>query len=228
VTPTFNPHLVRGICFDVDGTLAESDDLVVRRLARMLRPIERLRSRTHSDEIARRLILGLETPTNALLHSVDIIGLDEILGPMMNFLHRLRGEADMSPPVLVAGVLSTLERLASRYPLAIVTSREHRSTMSFLRATGLAPLFRCVATARTCRRAKPHPSPVLWAAQQLQLPPESCLMVGDTTVDVRAAVAAGAQAVGVLCGFGQREELERAGAHLILDSTADLPAALTG
>ena len=47
-------------------------------------------------------------------------------------------------------------------------------------------------------------------------------MVGDTTVDVHAARRAGAWSVGVLCGFGQRAELARAGAHLVLETTADL------
>jgi len=47
-------------------------------------------------------------------------------------------------------------------------------------------------------------------------------MVGDTTVDILAARAAGAHAVGVLCGFGDRKELERAGAHRILKTTSDL------
>jgi phosphoglycolate phosphatase len=51
-------------------------------------------------------------------------------------------------------------------------------------------------------------------------------MVGDTTVDIRAARAAGAQSVGVLCGFGERDELERAGANLILESTAQIPEIL--
>jgi phosphoglycolate phosphatase len=54
--------------------------------------------------------------------------------------------------------------------------------------------------------------------------PEECLMIGDTTVDMRAGKAAGAQTVGVLCGFGEEEELRRLGADLILKSTADLPA----
>jgi len=54
------------------------------------------------------------------------------------------------------------------------------------------------------------------------VPPENCLMVGDTTVDIRAGRAAGAQTVGVLCGFGYREELERAGADAILNSTGEL------
>ena len=47
-------------------------------------------------------------------------------------------------------------------------------------------------------------------------------MVGDTTVDIRAGRLAGAQTVGVLCGFGQEVELVRLGADLILPNTADL------
>ncbi len=38
-------------------------------------------------------------------------------------------------------------------------------------------------------------------------------------MDIRAGMAAGAQTVGVLCGFGEREELERKGADLILETT---------
>lgn len=47
-------------------------------------------------------------------------------------------------------------------------------------------------------------------------------MVGDTTVDIRAGKAAGAQTAGVLSGFGHARELQSAGADLILPSAADL------
>ena len=47
-------------------------------------------------------------------------------------------------------------------------------------------------------------------------------MIGDTTVDIRAGKSAGAQTVGVLCGFGEKEELLRMGADHILKNTADL------
>ena len=53
-------------------------------------------------------------------------------------------------------------------------------------------------------------------------------MIGDTTVDIRAGKAAGAQTVGVLCGFGEEGELRRVGADLILPSTADVEAELLG
>jgi phosphoglycolate phosphatase-like HAD superfamily hydrolase len=45
-------------------------------------------------------------------------------------------------------------------------------------------------------------------------------------MDVRSARRAGAKAVAVLCGFGERGELERAGADLVLDHVSDLSAVL--
>jgi phosphoglycolate phosphatase len=47
-------------------------------------------------------------------------------------------------------------------------------------------------------------------------------MVGDTVVDIISARRAGAQSVGVLCGFGEADELLRAGANLILPTTSNL------
>jgi N-acetyl-D-muramate 6-phosphate phosphatase len=51
-------------------------------------------------------------------------------------------------------------------------------------------------------------------------------MIGDTTIDIRTGVSAGAQTVGVLCGFGTENELRRTGANLILRTTSDLLAVL--
>ena len=51
-------------------------------------------------------------------------------------------------------------------------------------------------------------------------------MVGDTTVDIKSARRAGAWSIGVLCGFGEQAELERAGAHMILPATAELHGCL--
>jgi phosphoglycolate phosphatase-like HAD superfamily hydrolase len=80
-----------------------------------------------------------------------------------------------------------------------------------------------VVTRESTLRLKPHSEPVHHAAEMLGLPPERCVMIGDMTVDVKAAKKAGTWAIGVLCGFGERAELEAAGADLILDSTAELP-----
>lgn len=224
MNPFFDPDRVEAICFDIDGTLADTDDAYVQRLVRALYPLSFLTSEETRQKLARRFVMAAETPVNAITTLLDRLFLNRTFGIVRNTLHRLRGEKE--PHHLIPGVRTMLETLAAYYPLAIVTAREERSTENFLRATKLEPLFRYVATARTCLRAKPHPAPVRWAATQLEVPPDACVMVGDTTVDIRAGVSAGAQTVGVLCGFGRRHELERAGANLILGSTAELTEVL--
>jgi phosphoglycolate phosphatase-like HAD superfamily hydrolase len=110
--------------------------------------------------------------------------------------------------------------------MSVVSARGERSTHIFLEQFSLENLFKCIVTARTCDRTKPSPDPILWAAKQLGVPPESCLMIGDTTVDIIASKSANAQALGVLCGFGEREELQKAGADLIIKTTSQLPEVL--
>ncbi|MCX8025010.1 MAG: HAD-IA family hydrolase, partial [Thermanaerothrix sp.] len=86
----------------------------------------------------------------------------------------------------------------------------------------LGHFFRIVVTAQTTPHTKPFPDPILWAATAMGVDPYTCLIVGDTPPDIHAAKAAGAQAVGVLCGFGTERELRRAGADLILPSPVHL------
>jgi len=96
----------------------------------------------------------------------------------------------------------------------------------FLDHYGVRNLFAAVVGSQTTPRMKPHPDPLLHAARAMGVDPAACLMIGDTTVDMRTGMAAGAQTVGVLCGFGTEDELRRAGAGLILRTTSDLLAVL--
>ncbi len=217
-----NLGAIEAVLFDIDGTIADTDDAMVARAERWLRLLRPLLPNRDVHHAARRLVMAAETPVNNIVGWLDRTGLDQALGPVLEWLHRLRGIAGRSETHLIPGVLPALKRLSERYPLGIVTAREQRSAQSVLEVNGLGSLFHCVATARTCARAKPHPDPVLWAADQLGVTPQQCVMVGDTTADVLAGRAAGVLTVGVLCGFGERAELEDAGADLILDHTAQV------
>ncbi|KPK88752.1 MAG: hypothetical protein AMJ88_18460 [Anaerolineae bacterium SM23_ 63] len=222
----FDPGRVEAICFDIDGTLANTDDAYVQRITGALYPLGLLMSEQRRRRFARRLVMAAEMPANAITTLLDRLSLDQTLGAVLNTLHRLRGEKEPTDIMLISGIRPMLETLVGHYPLSIVTAREEQSTENFLRVTGLGPFFHCVVSARTCHRAKPHPAPVRWAASQMGVSTQACIMVGDTTVDMRAGISAGAQAVGVLCGFGRRRELERAGAHMILQNTAELTEVL--
>jgi N-acetyl-D-muramate 6-phosphate phosphatase len=128
---------------------------------------------------------------------------------------------------LIDGTRALIEHLAAAHKLAVVSTRTQQDARAFLDQHRLAHAFDLIVVQETTRRLKPHPEPVLYAAQQLQLPPSACVMVGDTPVDMRSARRAGAWAIGVLCGFGEERELWRAGAHVVTGSTADLLGMLT-
>lgn len=219
---TIDLSRIQAVLFDIDGTLADTDDQAVRFAARLLAPLSIVSAQGDPKVLARRLIMAAEGPLNALINLADHFMLDEVIGPGLEVLDRIRAGPAGAQPALIPGVEDLLTNLSPRVPLAIVTTRGRERTRRFLADSHLDRFFGVVVTARSTRRIKPHPEPVRRAAEQLGVGPQACLIVGDTTVDIRSGRAAGAQTVGVLCGFGEREELERAGADLILSTTADL------
>jgi len=204
---------IRALCFDVDGTLSDTDDLYAQMLIRLLPRFIRDRER-----FARRLVMWIETPGNAIMGIPDRLGLDDELVALANWFNRHRRRS-MRSYLLMPGVDEMLARLHGRLPMAVVSARDEQGTRAFLDHFNLTRYFDVIVTALTAAHTKPYADPVIYAAQKMNVPPEACLMIGDTSVDMRAGKSAGAQTVGVLCGFGEAAELKKSGADLILKST---------
>ncbi len=212
---------IEAIFFDLDGTLMDTDDQAVASLARYLAPLSAFFP-INPASLARRLVMWAETPGNALMTFFDAIGLDDNVFAIGDTLRHWRGLHPRSSLPLIPGTDTTLHELSLHFRLAVVTTRGHRDAELFLAQHNLAHLFELVVTRESTHRLKPHPEPVRFAAEKLDVSPSRCVMVGDTVADVRSARAAGAWAVATLSGFGERDELERAGAHLVLESVAQL------
>jgi N-acetyl-D-muramate 6-phosphate phosphatase len=214
---------IKALCFDVDGTLSDTDDLYARQvipyLPRVIFP--------NPQQTARRLVMWVESPGNALLGYADKIGLDDEMGAVIDWFQRAKPNTQKNF-LLVPGVDEMLAALKERYPLAVVSARHEKSTMRFLQQFDLVKYFSAVITGLSAPHTKPFPDPIFLAAEKLHVKPHECLMIGDTTVDIRAGKSAGAQTVGVLCGFGEEKELRGMGADLILSNTHELVDILNG
>ena len=212
---------IAAVLFDLDGTLMDTDDQLTARVSRWVAWL-----RLPQPQVkARRLVMLLESPVNGLVTLLDRLGIDK---PLLNFWQRLGrvkgpGRHDFH---IIPGVVEMLTGLKGRYRLGVVTTRSEIEAEAFIAQHRLQGIFEFVIGRTTTRRLKPDPEPVRFASQQLNLPVERCLMVGDTTMDIRSAVAAGAPCAGVLCGYGTRAELERAGATVVVEHITDLPALL--
>jgi len=224
--PPVDLSAIEAILFDLDGTLVKTDNRWARLMGQRLTFLRRLSPRLDSDRLGRDLVMALEGPSNYAVSTAERLGLEGVIRSLADRVRRSKGVAVRGASVLVEGTRELLASLDGRYRLAVVTTRARPEALSFLAQQGLERYFSVVVTRQDVWRMKPHPAPVRRAAQLLQVEPSCCLMVGDTTMDVRAARRAGAVAVGVLSGFAMRDELQRAGAHLILDNAADLLALL--
>ena len=225
---TFDPTRVQAVLFDLDGTLADTDDQFIRRAGEMMRRLNGLFPEHDPTHFLRWSLMVSETPINMLMGLPDRLGLDGPLAHVADWMAQHGRLATSAQFELMAEVDQLLPRLAQRYPLAVVTARGAREADAFLGQFSLGGHFRAVASALTAAHTKPYPDPVLWAARELGVPVENCLMVGDTTVDILAGKRAGAQTVGVLCGFGERRELELVGANAIIEHTTHLGPLLGG
>jgi HAD superfamily hydrolase (TIGR01509 family) len=166
--------------------------------------------------------MAAESPANLAYRMLDWLQLDNQVGTMTSWIAKKKGMVSGKAFQVIPGVIPMLDALNGKFPLAIVSARGKSSTLHFLRQFNILERFQVVVTSQTCTYTKPYPDPVLYAAKVMQVAPENCLMVGDTPVDILSGKRAGMQTVGVLCGFGRENELRKAGADLILSSTADL------
>lgn len=227
---------IQALVFDIDGTLSDTDDHLVDQIARALAVLPLVSGR-RATQVARRVVMGAETPVNAAYGALDRLGLDHHLAAVKRLLKRARDQryratehppeaADEDPHDMVPGVEEMLHDLAERYPMSAFSTGSEPRIRMFLEHHDVLRHFTAVAGAQTTPRMKPYPDPLLYVAEAMGVAPEACLVIGDTTVDMQTARACGSQAVGVLCGFGTEDELVREGADLILPTTSDLLAVL--
>jgi phosphoglycolate phosphatase len=89
-----------------------------------------------------------------------------------------------------------IEHLANTPPRlrwGVVTNKPESLTLPLLEQLGIARLFACVVGGDSLTQRKPHPAPLLFAAEKLGLEPQTCVYIGDAARDVEAARAAGMQ-----------------------------------
>ncbi|MEL4891023.1 HAD-IA family hydrolase [Xanthomonas protegens] len=113
---------------------------------------------------------------------------------------------------------------ASGHRLAVVTSKNERFARRIVEHLPFGGRFEEIVGASDdgARRAKPEL--IAEALRRLSVVPAQCRMIGDRRMDIDGARHHGMRSIGVLWGFGDAEELRQAGADVLAQSPAQLPA----
>ncbi len=114
-------------------------------------------------------------------------------------------------------LIAQLQRL--QLPWGVVTNKMARFTDPLVQAIPLFSSAGTVVSGDTTPHAKPHPAPLLYAAQQLNLPACECVYVGDDERDIVAGLAAGMMTVAATYGYlGAQTDVSQWGAHAVVNS----------
>ena len=109
-----------------------------------------------------------------------------------------------------------------RIPLSVLSNKPHEFTKLCVDRYFPDGCFRQVLGQRPEIARKPDPAGAIHIADRIGIPPAKFLFVGDTDIDIRTAIAAGMEPVGVRWGFRPARELSESGARILLDRPADL------
>jgi HAD superfamily hydrolase (TIGR01509 family) len=219
--PSTEPRIL--LIFDCDGVLVDSELIAAASLAEFLSWLGRP-----------------TTPQEALMKFVgrsldDVLALCEELSgrPVppdagLPFARRMydRFRRELQP---VNGIREALAALPYRRCVASSSVPERLNLA--LEVTRLAPLFGGNVFSRVeVARGKPAPDLFLFAARSLGEAPQNCIVIEDSVLGVRAAVAAEMAVIGFVGASHAtdrlRDDLAAAGADVVIASMADLASAI--
>src|SRR5690348_1859331 len=101
---TFDPTRVKALLFDLDGTLADTDDEYIRRLGERIRGLSFFFPQGDPTAFLRWSMLVAETPLNFLFGVPDWLGIDGPLSRVADWFAQQRGPTSAAHFVLMAGV----------------------------------------------------------------------------------------------------------------------------
>jgi len=104
---------------------------------------------------------------------------------------------------------------AAGFAMAVLSNKPDEASKEIVKALLPDTAFRMVMGATPERPKKPDPSAALEIASRLNIAPEDFIFIGDTSIDMQTARAAGMFPVGALWGFRPAEELIATGAKLL-------------
>jgi phosphoglycolate phosphatase len=207
IPPELVPERVRGVIFDLDGTLIDSYAAIAASLnhARSgfgLPPLP-------ADEVRRHVGRGLE----ALLS--ELVGPQRVAEGLARFReHYARVYPDAT--FVLPGVRPTLARLrAAGLALGVASNKPARFGEAILEGLGLRHHFGCVLGPDRVGATKPDPAMLHACLRCLALTPERALYVGDMVLDVATAAEAGVAVVLVPGGSSGVDELRATGQRVL-------------
>ena len=221
---SFDPHSIKLVIFDLDGTLIDSRLDLVHSVNAALRHIGR-------PELPDHIIasyVGDGAPiliARALGNEADTVDEATIRKGLEFFLSYYR-EHKLDHTTVYPGVveaLASIQNASNGHPrkLAVLTNKPVIPSRAIVDALKLAPYFSQVYGGNSFATKKPDPEGALRLLEEIGVPADQAVMVGDSHTDVETGRNAGLWTVGVTYGFAP-QTLADASPDVLVDHPREL------
>ena len=212
-------QVFKAVIFDLDGTLINSLNDIADSMNRVLcqkgyKTHEYDAYRYFIGKGLRNLVRSAMPETERTEENVNKLYGELLLEYEQNLLHNT---------VLYKGIPELLHALNSKnIPVCILSNKADAFTQKIHSELLGEWKFELVLGASNAFPRKPSPDAAWHICKTIGLAPSEVLYVGDSSVDMETAQAAGMYAVGVTWGFRCRQELTESGAKMLIDNPMDL------
>lgn len=195
----------RAVIFDLDGTLADTEPLVIGCM------LETINAAGHP--VARdQLLRYIGPPLPVMLNHMLGLSLEQAQPIYLDYLERYRRDY-MPRTTPLPGAEPLLNALReARVPLAIVTNKREDAGRQTIELLNWTNRFTTIVGADTAAAPKPDAAPILLALERLGAAPENAAIVGDTESDMGAGRNANLAAAIGLVGVRDANYLRNHGA----------------
>ena len=191
------------ILFDLDGTLIESTDAIISTFLHTFKELD-FDFKYSIDDI--KSLIGY--PLDIMYKELGVE--DEKVWEFVNSYKNRYRVISKEQTTLLENALEAVQLASQIGRVSVVTTKTRMYTMPLLEHFNIAQFFEIVTGRENVQNPKPHPEPILITLEQMNYNKDidTVWMIGDTKLDLIAAKQANVNSIGVLCGYGEKEELK--------------------
>ncbi|EKQ8547386.1 HAD family hydrolase [Campylobacter jejuni] len=189
------------ILFDLDGTLIDSTDAILNSFQGAFKALG-LTSK-NNEEIKNLIGYPLEQMFRMLYPDKVNLSKEFVLA-----YREIYAQIYLEQTTLLPKAKEALELGSEIADLGIVTTKGGKFTLILLDYLRVKKFFKTLITLEDVTNPKPSSEPIILALKGLNKTQENAYMIGDTILDIQAAISANITPLALTCGYGNENELK--------------------
>ncbi|EJR5053931.1 HAD family hydrolase [Campylobacter coli] len=189
------------ILFDLDGTLIDSTDAILNSFQGAFKILGL--TPKNNEEIKNLIGYPLEHMFKFLYHEKAHLSQEFVLA-----YREIYSQIYLEQTTLLPKAKEALELAFEIADLGIVTTKGGKFTPLLLEHLGVKKFFKTLITLEDVTNPKPSSEPIILALKRLNKTQENAYMIGDTILDIQAAISANITPLALTCGYGNENELK--------------------